>query len=207
MNEIFRPTVIRREAREALSGKWNAGALVALVWMVLFCAIAMLQSISVALYYVGFLAAGSFLTVGLQWIFLGVARGERPEAKDLLLPFRNYVRVLVAYVLIMVATGIGMVLFIVPGVILSLGLSMTFFILRDDEQISPVDAMKRSWAMMSGHKWEYFLLGLSFLGWAILACITVVGIFWLLPYMYTATGRFYERLVSTAGRVQSEEEV
>lgn len=52
MNEIFRPTVIRREAREALSGKWNAGALIALVWMVLFCAIAMLQSISVALYYV-----------------------------------------------------------------------------------------------------------------------------------------------------------
>ncbi len=207
MNEIFRPTVIRREAREALSGKWNAGALIALVWMVLFCAIAMLQSISVALYYVGFLAAGSFLTVGLQWIFLGVARGERPEAKDLLLPFRNYVRILVAYVLVLVITCVGMVLFIVPGIILSLGLSMTFYIMRDDERISPVNAMKRSWTMMWGHKMEYFLLGLSFLGWAILAGITVVGIFWLLPYMYTATGRFYERLASTAGRVQSEEEV
>lgn len=207
MNETFRPTAIRREAREALAGKWNTGALVALVWMVLFCAIAMLQSISVALYYAAFLAAGSFLTVGLGWIFLGVARGARPEAKDLLLPFRNYVRILVAYVLILVVTGAGMVFFIVPGVILSLGLAMTFYIMRDDGNISPVDAMKRSWTMMSGHKMEYFLLGLSFLGWAILACISVVGIFWLLPYMYTATGRFYERLLSTAGRVQPEEEV
>lgn len=167
----------------------------------------MLQGISVLLYYAAFLAAGSFVTVGLQWMFLDVARGSKVQIAEIFRPFGSYVRMLIAYLLVLVCTMVGMVLLIVPGIILSLGLSMTFYILRDDENISAVEAMKRSWAMMSGHKMEYFLLGLSFLGWAVLAGITLVGIFWLMPYMYTAMGRFYEHLRLTAGTVRPVEEV
>ena len=195
MRDELRPSVLRREARASLCGKWNASALVALVFMGAFILCGVLQGISVLLYYAAFLLGFSMISVGCQWTFLSVSRGGCPSVGgELFAPFQEYVRIMAVYLLVTIATVVGMLLFIVPGIILSLGLSMTLFILRDDSKVSPVGAMKRSWAMMRGHKWEYFLLGLSFLGWAVLACMSIVGILWFIPYAQTAMAHFYDRV-------------
>ena len=194
MKEELRPKVLRGKARASLSGKWGASALVAFVFMLVICLCGTLSGISVLLYYAAFLFGVSMISVGSQWVFLHVARGGDPSVGGMFAPFKNYVRILTAYVLSTLAMAIGLMLFIVPGIILSLGFSMTFFILRDDAEVSAVEAMKRSWMMMRGHKWECFLLGLSFLGWAVLACITIVGLFWFIPYAQTAMAHFYEKV-------------
>jgi uncharacterized membrane protein len=48
---------------------------------------------------------------------------------------------------------------------------------------------------MNGHKWEYFVLYLSFLGWFILSGFTM-GILdlWVLPYYNLALANFYIKL-------------
>ena len=47
--------------------------------------------------------------------------------------------------------------------------------------------------MMRGHKWELFVLQLSFLGWQILATIPVVSVF-VKPYVSITETVFYENL-------------
>ena len=45
---------------------------------------------------------------------------------------------------------------------------------------------------MRGHKFDYFALQLSFIGWAILACLTFgIGFLWLIPYIQLTSIEFY----------------
>ena len=49
--------------------------------------------------------------------------------------------------------------------------------------------------MMKGKKLKLFLLDLSFIGWFILALLTLgIGFVLLVPYIYTAHAAFYEDL-------------
>lgn len=83
-------------------------------------------------------------------------------------------------------------LLVVPGIIKSFSYSMTQFILAEDPKMGANDAITLSRKMMDGHKWEYFVFILSFIGWMLLACLTFGLLYiWLLPYMQTAQVNFY----------------
>lgn len=207
MTEEFRPTRIRRTACANLAGRWTDGATLAAVYILVLFACLLLQGVSVAFCYAAVLFVLSAVSIGCRWAFLDVSRGDAVFVGRLFTPFGNYRRVEAAYLLVVLAAALGLVLFIVPGIILSLGFSMTFFILRDDAEVSAIGAMKRSWAMMRGHKWEYLLLMLSFLGWALLAAITVVGILWLIPYVQTAAAEFYVRTLRRFTPMSDVEEI
>ncbi len=92
--------------------------------------------------------------------------------------------------------ALGYICFIIPGVIVSYGLQMVPYILADNPGIGIMEAIKASWNMMKGHKWELFVLDLSFLGWILLDIITlgILGIFYVNPYIYSTHAAFYEAL-------------
>ena len=51
--------------------------------------------------------------------------------------------------------------------------------------------MKESKNLMKGYKLDLFLLWLSFIGWALLAILTLgIGFLWLSPYVSTTTAHF-----------------
>lgn len=109
--------------------------------------------------------------------------------------FDRFVETLVAGLIISVLAAVGFALLIVPGIIISCGLSMTFFIMADDPNISGIDALQMSWNMMNGQKMNFFCLGLRFLGWALLCVLTCgIGFLWLQPYMTLAFLNFYRNL-------------
>ena len=57
--------------------------------------------------------------------------------------------------------------------------------------------MKASKEMMKGHKWELFVLHLTFIGWIILSPFTLyLLLIWLIPYMRISQVKFYERIKS-----------
>ena len=197
-NEL-RSTVIRREAREALRGKWGYSALLTLSVILINLGVSMTANISVVIYGVFYVLLSLVLMVGLYWTFLAIARRQEVSFGMLFSAFSDYVRTWLAVVLVSIVSMIGFVLLIVPGVIVSIGLWMTFYILRDEPGLSVVDAMKKSWTMMQGHKMEFFLLNLSFFGWAILGAVTFVGIFFVIPYVMTAVARFYDKLKGLQG--------
>ena len=68
------------------------------------------------------------------------------------------------------------------------------YILADNPNMSSKEAFALTKKMMTGHKWECFVLNLSFLGWVFLSLCTcgILAIFYVEPYKaYTMAG-FYK---------------
>ncbi len=58
---------------------------------------------------------------------------------------------------------------------------------------------------MKGHKWRFFLLEMSFIGWGILAVLSLgIGFLWLFPYENATRVAFYEDL--TKGKYLNEQD-
>ena len=99
-------------------------------------------------------------------------------------------------------------LLMIPGLILGLAYTMVPFILHDHPELHPAGVLAESRMMMRGHKWELFLLVLSFFGWMILAVITFgIGFLWLAPYMQMTITKYYEQLRTESEGVGEEEDV
>lgn len=92
-------------------------------------------------------------------------------------------------------TSLWSLLFVVPGIIKACSYSQALYIIAEDPEIGALEAINRSKAMMDGHKMEYFVLGLSFIGWNLLACLTFGILYiWLIPYMQTTMANFYNSI-------------
>ena len=86
-------------------------------------------------------------------------------------------------------------LFIIPGVIKGFAYAMTPFILAENPNMSASQAIRLSEDLMDGHKADLFILDLSFLGWNILAALTLnLGNIALNPYKNAAYAAFYRQL-------------
>lgn len=174
-------------ARQRLKGHWLEAALATLIYTVILSA--------ASATYVGELILAGPLLFGYVLYLMCLNDTGRSDFNMLFTGFNRFAETLVAGLLTTLAISIGIALLIVPGVILSLGFSMVFFIMAEDKNISGIDAIKASWEMMKGNKGELFMLWLRFIGWALLACLTCgIGFLWLYPYMYEATYNFYRQL-------------
>lgn len=71
--------------------------------------------------------------------------------------------------------------------------SMMPFIIVEHPEIDARQALKESIKLTSGHKWDLFLLDLSFIGWDILSFLTfgLLPIFFLTPYKGLTLAGFY----------------
>ena len=84
-------------------------------------------------------------------------------------------------------------LLIIPGFIKYYAYALTPYILIDNPGLSANQAINLSQKMMKGHKFDMFILHLSFIGWIFLSIFTFgIGLLWLLPYMMTAQAAFYQ---------------
>ena len=97
-------------------------------------------------------------------------------------------------------------LLMIPGLILGLAYTMVPYILHDHPELHPAGVLTESRLMMKGHKWELFLLILSFFGWMLLSVFTLgIGMLWLAPYMQMTITKCYEQLRTESEGVGEEE--
>jgi len=84
--------------------------------------------------------------------------------------------------------------------------AVAYYIGYDNPELSSKACVLKSEALMKGNRGSYFLLELSFIGWAILAVFTLgIGYLWLLPYMQIALICFYDRLAKPEVKKVDEE--
>lgn len=83
----------------------------------------------------------------------------------------------------------------------SISYSMTPYILADNPNIGYARALKLSIQMTYGHKWDIFVLHLSFLGWVLLSVFTLfIGTLFLMPYILATNCELYMKLRDNAIR-------
>lgn len=89
-------------------------------------------------------------------------------------------------------------LFIIPGIVKAYSYAMTPYIMAENPDMSAQDAIRASMQLMDGHKGELFWLRLTFIGWDILAALTLnLGHLALNPYKNAAEAAFYRELTGT----------
>lgn len=188
------PTQYKDQALEILkNNKWSDSIVVTLIMFVISGGISVIPILG----SIGGFIIGGPIAFGFAAYFLNVSRGEHSEIGQLFDGFKRFVDCLIAYIVMMIIVLIGFVLLIVPGIIAAIALSQTFRIMKDDPTIKPMDALSKSHEMMKGHRMDYFILILSFIGWALLCILTLgLGFLALVPYMNTATSLFYNDLSS-----------
>ena len=113
---------------------------------------------------------------------------------NLLDGFGMFFRVFVLNLLITVFVALWTLLLVVPGIIAAYKYRQAMYILIDNPDKSPMQCIRESKQMMSGHKWELFGLDLSFIGWFLLELLfSPVGV-WTKPYITTTRTLYYEAL-------------
>jgi len=99
-------------------------------------------------------------------------------------------------------------LFIIPGFIKAYEYRMIDYILGENPNMERHAAFALSKEMMSGQKWNAFVLDLSFLGWNILGLFTLglLNIFYVAPYQYHTNAALYDFLKreTNNGEIQKE---
>jgi uncharacterized membrane protein len=72
---------------------------------------------------------------------------------------------------------------------------MTFYVLAEHPEMSGKEAIDESKKIMDGHKWEYFVLSLSFILWYLLGSVTFgIAYIYIIPYISTTITNFYHEI-------------
>ena len=141
------------------------------------------------------LLIGGPLALGYTTLILLISRNQKPDFAILFSGFKRFGISLAAYLLMAIFIILWFLLLIIPGVIACLRYSQTWYILSEDENIGPLEAITKSKEMMVGNKWKLFCLYFRFTGWFIL-CIVTLGFAGLYvgPYLSQSCANFYNDL-------------
>ena len=182
---------LMQKARTLLAPHWVLSIGVCLVYGLAVAVPAELNSYGEML---SFLLAGP-LQLGLCFFFLNLVRGEETRFELLFKGFKPLLTVLLCYAIIAALTIVGLILLIVPGIIVALGFSMTYYIIADDPEITFQVALEQSWKLTDGYKMELLVLNLRFIPWYIIGLLClIVGVFAVIPWHNTTLALYYEHL-------------
>lgn len=137
---------------------------------------------------------GSAVGLGIFNITLGLNKGEDKSFDSLYVSIPLIINYIFGDIIRILIIIVGLILFIVPGIIAAIALQFfPYFIL--EEELGPIEALKKSYELTKGAKPAVFVFNLvaalvAIIG--LLAC--VVGLFVALPVTYLATAAVYLQL-------------
>lgn len=177
-------------ARASLRGRWG----VAVGTFVLFGFLTIVVSLIPYLGSLAMLLCAGPMTLGIVIFVLTLSREEEePRTAQIFDGFQQFGTALGAYWLMFLFVFLWSLLLYIPGIIAGFRYSMTYYIIADNPEIGPLEAINRSKELMMGNKWKLFCLGFRFIGWILLGYITLgIGFLWIGPYIATSFAKFYE---------------
>jgi len=182
---------LMRESRAKLIPHWVIASLVCVLYGLLVGVPSGLNTYGELL---SFLLAGP-LQLGIAIYFLNILNDRPASIENLIEGFKPLLKVILIYIIISIATAIGIVLLIIPGIIIALGLSMTYYILVENLELSIEESLKESWRLTNGYKMELFVLLLRFIPWYLLGLLCFgIGIFVVMPWHQLTLANYYNYL-------------
>ena len=145
----------------------------------------------------GALLVGGALSFGFNRTMVQIYRGETPALETYFDGFRHFLPTLVAYLILGVATMIGFVLLIIPGIIVALGLSQVYFVMQDRPELGVEGSLKESWRLTWTNGNMLKVLGMAFLAMFVViggALALGVGLFIAIPLVSVMSAGLYEEI-------------
>ena len=185
------------QARDSLRGQWTTPVLLILAWVVFIGLTNMVPVLAQSLLVQALvLLISGPIQLSFAYFYLTLVREQKTDTTQIKQGFNHFLPALLTYLLMFVFIFLWSLLLIIPGIIAAYSYAVAFYVLRDNPELSAPKALARSKALMMGNRWKLFCLGCRFIGWSILAILSLgIGIFWLIPYMQTAMVSFYEDLL------------
>lgn len=194
-----------KDSIECLSGKWSDviptfffyGILIQVFgeFFKLFLGFGPFQR---SIFDLAYFALTGPMSIGIIIYSLAVVNNQNFSFNQLFKPYDNYLNTIgLIFVLAVIIIG-GFILFIVPGIIISLIYSMAPYVLAEEPEISIGDALKKSSELTKGYRTKLFLLGLIYAGLTIISVFTLfIGLIWLIPLFGITSANFYNDLKSS----------
>jgi len=111
----------------------------------------------------------------------------------------KYINILFTLVIKEIFVFLWSLLFIIPGIIKGYAYCMAPYILAENPNIPAKQVIDISCRMTKGHKFDIFMLELSFIGWYILGALAFgIGTVFVLPYGRASMAQMYLALRSDA---------
>ena len=182
---------LKNEAKEQIKGKIG-------ILFLIFLIIAMIGAGSSLVPVVGWFATIIIMpafNISLCMIFLNLAKREDVSVGDVFKGFNITGKAVWLSIITWVYTFLWSLLFIIPGIIKTFSYSMAPFILADNSNLTASEALSESIRIMDGHKFDLFVLQLSFFWWYLLGAITFgIAYIYVVPYFEATITNFYNEI-------------
>lgn len=183
---------LMRESRRDLAPHLGLGVLVAFVYILIVGIPSNIFPNGEGL--VTLLLSGP-LSLGFTYFSFSVIRGDTPHFFQLFEGFNFFGKSFLANLCYSVLVIVGFVLLIIPGIIIGIALSMTFFVMADRPELSFSECLNESWNLTAGYRLKLLGLNLRFIPWYLLGILCLgVGVLLVIPWYYVTLTRFYEEL-------------
>lgn len=190
---------IRQQAWNTLSGGWGT-AIVTVIIGELIC-----YAANSVIPIIGMIACAP-IYFGLNVWFLHYSRDDSTDLNKLFDYYKEFGRVTIAFILLGLIVFGWTLLLIIPGIIKAYSYSLTYYVMVDNPEMDYSDAMQESSRLMDGHKWQMFVLDLSFIGWFLLGICTLgLAFIFISPYMSMAHAEFYRELIQDRNRMNVDD--
>ena len=134
------------QARESLRGQWG----LAIGAFVIFALILNVVQFVPYIGSIGGIIIIGPMSVGMCIFALALSRNQNPRLPQIFEGFQKFGVALGAYLLMVLFVFLWTLLFIIPGYIAIYAYSQTFYIIAEDNNIGPLEAIRKSKDMMRG---------------------------------------------------------
>lgn len=190
---------------------------------IIFAMVALLANIGTTPSYpYGMMNSGSFLVIVISWLLqsfltlgfirmlLSIVDKKETKLEELFHganSFNHFLYFVVTMILYSALVSLGTILFIIPGIILSVGFIFVQY-LAAEEREGIFESFKRSWKMTKGNRWKIFWLMIVSALFNVLGLLAlVVGLLVTVPITYLVYTHLYRTLLSPVNTPQETETI
>ena len=130
------------------------------------------------------------LGIGFGLLGIRAAMGRDISISTLFEPYSMAVPLIAMYILELLLTTLGFILFLLPGIYLSVAYAFAP-ILMIEKDMGVWEALETSRKTVTAYWWRFLFLNLAIGLLAVLGGLTIIGVIWVVPMILIALGLVY----------------